>query len=436
MERRRAPKKKGRQGQIWLYALAGALFLMIFLLPLGQFLIEKNAEKTAGTVEVVEKPKLARLEIELTDTTLEEINEGGKATKYEGNRAKLIVDREVLEFEDVQIKGRGNSTWGNAKNPYQIKFSEKVDVLGLGKAKKWVLLANYYDDSNLRNATAFKVAEMVGEKFAPKGEYVELAVDGENLGLYYLVRKTEIGKNAVDLRSPEGILVELDNMHNGNEFCYRTIRNNCLTEKDMVDESRLGEVMHDFLTQFNLFEMAVEAGDFERVSEIIDIESFAEYYLVSEFAANPDAYASSFYLYKDGFDDKIHVGPVWDFDYSFGNKRWTWRSNDEILNSRYLNYATKGSDSPIALLIQMPEVQAEIRRVWQERLSGRVEELVWFYDEELEKILEAGVLDYERWSEEYVMSFPEGVEWVRNWILTRYEFLEEEFGDNGGDSEK
>ena len=34
------------------------------------------------------------------------------------------------------------------------------------------------------------------------------------------------------------------------------------------------------------------------------------------------------------------------------------------------------------------------------------------------------------------MSFPEGVEWVRNWILTRYEFLEEEFGDNSGASEK
>ena len=48
---------------------------------------------------------------------------------------------------DMSMKGRGNTTWGLPKKPYQIKLDSKQDILGMGKAKKWVLLANYGDRS-------------------------------------------------------------------------------------------------------------------------------------------------------------------------------------------------------------------------------------------------------------------------------------------------
>ena len=43
----------------------------------------------------------------------------------------------------MTIKGRGNSTWDlpTTKKPYNIKFEEKVDLFGFGKAKKWSLIA-------------------------------------------------------------------------------------------------------------------------------------------------------------------------------------------------------------------------------------------------------------------------------------------------------
>ena len=55
----------------------------------------------------------------------------------------------------VNIKGRGNSTWALPQKPYRLKFNEKVSLLDEPADKSWVLLANYYDKTQLRNQLAF-----------------------------------------------------------------------------------------------------------------------------------------------------------------------------------------------------------------------------------------------------------------------------------------
>ena len=49
------------------------------------------------------------------------------------------------------IRGRGQGSWGMDKNPYKIKLEEKADLFGMGKSRTWVLLANYFDESLMRN---------------------------------------------------------------------------------------------------------------------------------------------------------------------------------------------------------------------------------------------------------------------------------------------
>ncbi len=116
------------------------------------------------------------MRITLNGTDLDEIHANSKEIKYEGNDLELVVGDETLSFTDVQIKGRGNSTWDWDKRPYQIKFKNKVDLLGLGPRKKYILLANAYDDSMIRNALMFKMTEMIEEKYRVKGEFVELDI--------------------------------------------------------------------------------------------------------------------------------------------------------------------------------------------------------------------------------------------------------------------
>ncbi len=66
-----------------------------------------------------------------------------------------------------QIKVRGNSTAKAAKKPYTVKFDTKQDVEGMGAAKKWILLANAFDPTFLRNDAILTLAEQLGLAYTP-----------------------------------------------------------------------------------------------------------------------------------------------------------------------------------------------------------------------------------------------------------------------------
>ena len=70
------------------------------------------------------------LNIHLNGVNLEMIKAGSKEEKYDGNIADLYIDGNKTSFEQVRVKGRGNSTWTYPKKPYQIKFDKKTDMFG------------------------------------------------------------------------------------------------------------------------------------------------------------------------------------------------------------------------------------------------------------------------------------------------------------------
>lgn len=107
---------------------------------------------------------------------------------------------------DVRVKGRGNSTWNNGyadgkqntlpgdthtrKVPYTLKLSQKADLFGMGKSKKWVLIANYMDRTMLRNKLIYDLSGRMGMVFC-KSVYVNLVLNGEYMGTYVLTQKID-----------------------------------------------------------------------------------------------------------------------------------------------------------------------------------------------------------------------------------------------------
>ena len=74
------------------------------------------------------------------------------ADMYVQGNDKYNVQNSTLYNGKTEIKGRGNSTWIHfPKKPYRLKLDKKTDLFGLGKNKHWNLLANYIDDSLMRN---------------------------------------------------------------------------------------------------------------------------------------------------------------------------------------------------------------------------------------------------------------------------------------------
>ncbi len=421
-----------------LVVLIGVLVLIV-----GMGLLVKFGMERAAAEEVLTKfpdRGVPRINITLNGVTLEEINAGSKDAKYEGNEVAVYEGEEkTLEAENVRVKGRGNTTWQQDKKPYQITFKNRINLFGLGEEKKWVLLANRLDITQLRNDIAMRLAEMVGVEYNHRGKYIELYIDGSYNGVYYVVQKIEIDKGSVDLRRSDGVLFELDMVHRSEPAFYSTYFDECLVLKDSVINNlqEVKGVARAFVADLDEAERAIEGKDYKRVDERLDIDSFARYFLVNEFAVNPDAYSTSFYLYRNN-EGKISAGPVWDFDLAFSNKEWVWQV-DEKLFSPYEEMVKKREafgfdglkeDRNISrlfyYLMEMPEYRDKVESLFQKTMSGKVKELVNEMQKVKNDIAASVLVNNKKWQSE--KDYEEECERLFEWIKARYEFLERNYG--------
>ena len=392
---------------------------------------------------------LPRINIDLNEVKLDEIKDGSKEEKYKNNQLSLYDNGVIDKYRNIEIKGRGNSTWDYCKKPYQISFSKKVDLLGLGKAKQWVLLASRAEHTLLRSDIAFKLAEMLELKYSHRGKFVELYFNNEYEGLYYLVQKIDISKNSVNLKEDGAILFELDNVYvdDEEEEYYKSDLGDTLVLKSIKpnDEKTKKKVIEVFLDDVNTLESAAKKGNYETVSKMIDVDSFAKYYLINEFAVNPDAYSTSFYLYKDGIKDKIHAGPVWDFDLALANRNWGWEvderfyspfeemirrreafGEDGLTENKYISKL-------MYYLMDIPEFREEVKRVFEDKTSGRVNELIKAMQDKWGEIHEAMLVNSEKWE---IEDSEEEYKYLLDWIVKRFEFFEYTYGDEINDQRR
>ena len=112
--------------------------------------------------------------------------------KIQGN--DTYSDSSILYDGEIEIRGRGNSTWGMPKKPYKIKLDKKSNLFDMGKNKHWVLLANYSDESLMRNTLAYNLS---GDMGMPQMEtvWVDVVLNGEYVGNYQFCEQIKVDKN-------------------------------------------------------------------------------------------------------------------------------------------------------------------------------------------------------------------------------------------------
>lgn len=301
----------------------------------GDKVILKCADETEYTVTVLQS-NLPSVYITLNGTTLDTVNDGSKDTKYPGNTV-VIMDPsgkyDLTAENSVEFKGRGNSTWMFFdKKGYQIKFDSKISVLGMGKAKKWVLLANAADETLLHNMLAFDLAAQMDMEYVPAFRFVDLWIDGEYRGNYIIGDKVEIGSSRLDLQHPDGTLFEQDQGFYYEEDYYFSssplrkyfvVKETNADDKDTAKMNEIMDVFHRKLDELAIYLYTTPAKEvtMEKLETMIDVDSIAKYYIINEYTCNTESTAGSFYWYQDGPEDILHVGPVWDFDSSMGNEK-------------------------------------------------------------------------------------------------------------------
>ena len=357
---------------------------------------------------------------------------------YTGDYGTEVLEN-TQELELDYIRGRGNGTWSSEKRPYRFKLKEKEDLLGMGANKHWVLLANSFDPTLLRNRLISYISTQMGLSFTPKCLPVDLVVNGQYYGSYLLCENVRVGKNRVnidelseeDIAEPEvtgGYLMHF--FPKGDE----SLENVLVTDRmvrfgiDSPDfsegESGQKEQQTYIFDYLQKTEDAIFSQDFcdeEGVpySEYMDIDSAARYWWIQEYSVNFDGMkTSSTYLYKER-SGKLCWGPVWDFDLALG------RSDDTI--DGFLNCPMIWLDRLRAF---EPGYQQALTETWEELdkiLDSVIEEggVLDIYADQIRSSWEDDCLLMNGYPEDGTVpdDFDREIEHLRSWMRARKDWI-------------
>ena len=289
-----------------------------------------------------------------------------KSNKAKGQMILQNADGSVVYRDALsQIKGRGNSTWNMDKKPYQIKLDKKTDLLQTGSkdnaTKTWVLLANYADQSVMRNTLIYDLGLELGMAYCTENDWVNLYYDGEFRGCYLLSEKVEVGSGRVDITDLEDLNeeandgvdiedlpVETGRTANGatykycagmaspedvtggyllemelytrveEEVCYFTTTRGQNVVVKSPEYASLEEM--DYIASLYqewedaLYNGGVHPTTGKRYTDYVDLRSSAICYLANEISKNQDGFRTSSFFYKESGEDLMYMGPLWDYD--------------------------------------------------------------------------------------------------------------------------
>lgn len=330
-----------------------------------------------------------------------------KATAYivvpdgvEGYTAMASADSPA----SLQIKGHGNYTYkGFDKKPYRLKFTDKVKPLGMKKSKHFLLMAGADDDLGfLRNIVGYELSRRLGLAYTPDAQPVELVLNGDYRGLYFITDKIRVDKNRVNITEQKdnetdpakvagGWLVEIDNystdphidVNMGGSTMWLTYHT----------PETLSDIQKEYLQgQWDSIATALYCGNAEDTvwETHIDMESLAKVYICRELLQDEEGFHGSCYAYKDIDDTKWSFGPVWDFGNAYQDKNFQHYIFDDPQFTNWVNDRAWTFN----------RFRAKVRELWKQFYDGGYKTMDNYIDSIATAISAAAVSDYNRWKDD------------------------------------
>ena len=351
------------------------------------------------------------------DGTLEIVEEKGSN--------KVIFDK-----ADMGVRLRGNSTLECPKKAFRIKFDKKQSLFELPAAKSWVLLANYFDKSNIRNYLAYLTAHKLDNLyFQPSCIFVEVEFNGDYLGLYLLCEQMQTGEGRVDIEQDEyddtngSYFMELD--FEDRILADGLVKNVSYFESNGLfyalkypedDDATYQRCLYIKSFMDTVFMKMKNKTDYDSV---MDVESFIDYYLIQELFKNVDSIQSSVYYYVE--NKMLYAGPVWDFDIALGvvgknDRSWDYAWYEEHIywvkeESKFYNTLFKDSRFLNRVKARYTEVRPILWEIFEE-----IELLETYLQEEFER-------------NEMKWEIPGDLgPWIANRYATEYEKIKTTYG--------
>ena len=358
----------------------------------------------------------------------------------------------------IGIEIRGSSSQVLEKKPYGFSTlladndtNNNVSLLGMPEENDWVLNALAYDPSMIRDYLSYTLAANMGN-YAPRVQYIEVIVNDDYKGVYILTEKIKRDSDRLDIKKidpsenslPEvtgGYIVKADKTTGGDPVAW-TMPNYGGWDTDFLfhypepEEISTGQanyieaVFRDLETETNPSNSSILNG----YPSIIDIPTFVDYMIISEFASNPDSYQFSTFFHKDR-GGKLRAGPVWDYNLSYGNDLFFWGLDRSFYYVWQFDFENRGAKF-WKDLFQDSIFNCYVSKRWAELTAENgvlnYTTVVGLIDQYQELLTEAQVRELQRWPP--IDGWPtvadqiENINAMKDWITNRINWMTSNLG--------
>lgn len=436
---------------------------------------QKDSEKTAGVVLrkitfVKTTIPVMYFDIDESEGTISSMNsDTSHDTECYGKVKIEVPDGYECEYgnEGVKtetydldyIRGRGNSTWWADKKPYKLKFDKKQNLFNMGKNKHWVLLADYYDPSHIRNKFTYWAGKNLDMDYTPECVYVDVVMNGEYYGSYLLSEQIRLDKNRVDLDNLEeetepleepvitgGYLLGLEPYGDETDLSFMTTRGNSFliespSFEEFEDENAYAPLYNYISKYVQDTEDAIYGEDFKDAKgnsydTYLDVDSAVKYWWMQDVSSNGDAMGStSSYMYKER-NGKLYYGPIWDFDFvAWGNNQffeeedaeyyddlgWYYGQGFQVNNSQWYKKLFEDPEFANKIIKHWPNVKNVLTEAAKD--GGQIDK---YASEILYSMYYNNKVYGNNYTEEYnKYTFQDSVSQLKQWINKRIQWVDE-----------
>ncbi|MCB9360373.1 MAG: CotH kinase family protein [Flavobacteriales bacterium] len=271
---------------------------------------------------------------------------------YDNKNVNKINDSPTVYQIKIERRGHTSQTFAKKSYGFNILNNNLPDTslfVGLPSAKKWVLYGPYADKSLIRNALTYSLYKDMGH-YSVKTAFVELIINDNYQGIYILTEKININhlnvsKLNIDKNGNRsgGYLLEIDR----NEWKTILPPSNDTSHTrfyyglESPKTKNISPSTHLLIkNQFNRFEENLYYQT-DSLFSYLDVNTFVDHFIISEFTKNIDAYRLSTYIYNPDINEKtpkFYMGPIWDYNFAYGLTNYNDGFNPEGFVYNSANY--------------------------------------------------------------------------------------------------
>ncbi|SOD93620.1 CotH kinase family protein [Spirosoma fluviale] len=354
------------------------------------------------------------------------------------------------------------------KKPYGFELrdtsgvnSVNASLLGMPAESDWVLNATYNDKTLIREALTYDLNRQMSAYYTPRYRYCEVILNGNYEGIYLLFEKIKRNKNRVNITSIKQTDVSGDALTGGYIFKidktegspsrswnspYRSLNGQLIPiQIERPKPEDLAEEQFQYAKKYITdFENALKGTQYQDSTtgyrKYINADSFVDYLLLTEVCKNVDGYRLSSFFYKDrdSKGGKLLMGPIWDYNLTYGNANYCEGNTDQGWAYNF-NTVCKTDTYQIPFwwdrLLSDKSFATQTRLKYQtlRKTVLKTERIQAYVDSVAAQLTEARTRNFQRWPVIGVYVWPNGfvgqtyqqeIDYLKTWVKNRLDWMD------------